>query len=677
MFYNFAAPRSIAKRQRVNRACNFCRAQRIRCDPHIPCAQCVDHDVSCSRLRSLHSSPNRRESRKNASDFSQPQRVPETASNSSQSGPGTTPRCPPSPHSPDSQAVSITYQLDSTLEFVTRINTFCSGVLRPPSQIGAHLSNDNNDEHPGPYRSPFCPGEVDPISAAYCDISPEQMKSLFWVFRTRLHPHIPILSQEDLEMPVSPAQVDDDNEPLLPTPLQDAVIAYTMQYIFHSGLHTRLLGLQWKHFEPGNRSRVIGMQYFQRCLAYCTQYAIFATPSLMTLKCFCIMSLFLLDTGQHHAAYSLIGMAVRVARFLNLDRVEPGSDEMENLQLWWTLVHLDFRCSRYSGKPVSEIFSIAASTPFCPPDSVANGKSSPYYFQCLRLTCAALAVVKALTHRLGSVESDIEAHALVLSGQLLPIEKWKEDLRSDRYFRHIHVRLDLPDLHPHEEENYNTLRCEENHSTTNPISHPLQIQLSTLLELQYHDILISLHRSFIILPPSTPPHAHRPETDSHAHTALNHALRTIDLIHTRMTQHDVFYGCSELYQYQWNAVLTIIGFMLAYSSSIHCAAALRHIDLALQVFEFGGRLSDAAARAAEFTRFLRDKVYKMGISLDINSGDSMKEMQSSGDLSAFGIPMEGDVYFDRTRGTSILPHLTTDLSLWSWADFVDPNVVGL
>ncbi|KAJ5760823.1 hypothetical protein N7520_007979 [Penicillium odoratum] len=637
MFYNFAAPRSIAKRRRVNRACNFCRAQRIRCDANTPCAQCIDHDVSCSRLRSTHATINKRDSRNNDILSLQPASTIASGSRahaSRQNGKETS--YPPHPQ----KSVSVTYQLDSTLEFVTRIDTFCSGVLQLSPQVVSH-------DDPGPYRSPFCPGEVDPTSSTHCDISFEQIKGLFWVFRTRLHPQIPIISQEDLE-------ISSADEPL-PSPLQDAVIAYTMQYIFHSGLHTRLLGLQWKQFEAGKRSRVIGMPYFQRCLAYCTQYAIFATPSLMTLKCFCIMTLFLLDTGQHHTAYSLIGMAVRFARFLNLDRVDPGSGEIENLQIWWTLIHLDVRCSRYSGKPVSEIFSIAASTPYRPPDSVVNEKSSPYYIHCLRLTCATLAVIKALTYRSSPEEADIETRARVLSEQLLPIQEWKENIHKDQSFSHI--CLDVPD------DLTETSSFHEDHENPNS----LPIQLTTLLELQYHDILISLHRNFIVLSPPTAPLQH-PQADSHAHTALKHALRTIHLIHSRMSQYDVFYGCSELYQYQWNAVITLIGFMLAYSSSVHCKTALRHVDLALQVFEFGGRLSDAAARAAGFTRFLRNRVGKMGLSLGEELHRTGKEMQS---LMGSVSEMEGD-----NRGEGILSYLTTDLSLWSWADFVDPNMAG-
>ncbi|KAJ5287490.1 hypothetical protein N7478_003176 [Penicillium angulare] len=646
MFYNFATPRSVSKRKRVNRACSFCRAQRVRCDTNAPCTQCVENNITCSRLQTASLSTCHRETRNR-------ERVPAPSTHLSSRDHESGQDHPERPKYPQHSASStiLTYKLDSTLEFVTRINTFCSSALQLSSQAAQH------DDDPGPYRSPFCPGEVNISPSGPCDISIEQLKTLLRIFQTRIHPLIPIMSQEDIQLPVSSSS--SETEDTVPTPLQDAITAYTMQYISHSGLHTRLLGLQWKQFDTGNeRSRVVGMPYFQRCLAYCTQYAIFETPSLMTLKCFCIMTLFLLDTGQHHTAYAVIGMAVRLAQCLNLDKVLPSSsDDIEKLQIWWTLVHLDFRCSRYEGKPVSEFLSAGISNSCHPPSSAIDSHSSQYYIESLRLTCAALTVMRNISHSSNLISNpgneSTKSQAEALMANLQPLNNWKVALQKNKNFQCL--CLDVPE---------NPLDSTSGKDTLNPSVHPLEIQQNTLLELQYHDIIISLHRSFIELPAAT--HIHHDSSHiEHVQTALKHALATIQLIHSRMSQHDVFYGCSELYQYQWNAVLTLIGFMLAYSSSVYFSTALRHVNLALEVFEFGGRLSDAAARAAGFTRFLRDRVYKMSCSIDAGSIQA--------DENSFGPRYEPGSL--RTPFSNSLMGIDEDfgLNLWSWNDLIDSD----
>lgn len=395
----------------------------------------------------------------------------------------------------------------------------------------------------------------------------------------------------------------------------------------------------------------------------------------MALKCFCILTLFLLDTGQHHTAYTVIGMAVRVARFMNLDKIVPSAshDETESLQIWWTLIHLDFRCSRYAGHSTSEIFTVAVSTPYHPPDNVIQAKSSPYYIQCLRLTCAALSVIRTTPQsRISETNSDIQTRAEILASKSQPIEDWKKEIQRNKNFKYL--SLDIPHniMLSDAEPNPTTV----NHDVNIPFSsHPLEIQLNTLLALQYHDILISLYRSFIRLPAEQEHDPEAPHSEA-AQTALKHALTTVHIIHSRMSQHDVFYGCSELYQYQWNAVLTLIGFMLAYPSSVDCSAASKHVNLALEVFEFGGRMSDAAARAAGFTRFLRDRAYKMGVSstsIPVGLADKSLQQASPGEWEFAASPIGlADENLGQLREGAL--GSDSESALWSWNDIVDPSL---
>lgn len=587
MFYNFAPPRSIAKRRRVDRACEFCRRHRVRCDASTPCAQCVANKAVCSRPQHTQTRSNRDEPLSVSKVYKEPRSQESPADSDSRS---RTPQ--------QQQVIQVPgdNQIDSTLGFVTRINTFCSGVF---------LQCIPHNDDPGPYRSPFCPGAVEETESNKCDLSPAQIDRLFSIFLRRLHPQIPIINQEDLQHSNSRPEC---------AALRDAVTAYTMQFVFHSGLHSRLLGLQWKQFDTGNRrSRVVGMPYFQRCLASCTQYTMFSNPSVMTLKCYCIMTMYLLDTGQHHASYNIIGLAVRMAQSLDLDETPlPGLEESEHSAIWWTLVHLDFRGSRYQGKPVTTRYAIPKDfLKYSLSTDLPEQNISPYYTYSLRLTCAALAVLDSVAHGMArEKDHDTETRARVLSENIQLIHQWKEAVQKEQSFKNLHLNALSPSL----PGDIDSPGVEEDDYMTHL---PIDIQLNTLLELQYHDTIISLHRSFIEFP-STPfglDKSHHAK--SHVVTAAQHAVTAIRIIHSRMCQHDVFYGSSELYQYQWNAVLTLIGFMLAYPS---CArqAALKHVKLALEAFEFGGRQSDAAARAASHTRFLRDKVAELNDILSID-----------------------------------------------------------
>ncbi|KAH8703414.1 hypothetical protein BGW36DRAFT_354836 [Talaromyces proteolyticus] len=659
MFYNFSTSRLIAKRQRVKRACEFCRVSRVRCDSTTPCAQCVASRVPCSRLQSSRRSIIRGVASKdeNTSSFCP----------TSRAGPGAFKRLNAQilSSSPETSGLSslhqqsgtATNQLDSTLEFITRIYAFCADFRPLLSQTSSH------DDDPGPYRSPFCPGAVDETSSTQCDLSPTEMDRLLWVFWTRLHPQIPIIDEKDLEC--SSAQ----QESKTPNPLRDAVVAYTMQFIFHSGLHTRLLGFQWKHFDTGNkRSRVVGMPYFQRCLASCTKYSVFAEPSLTTLKCYCIMTLYLLDTGQHHTAYNIIGLAVRIAQSLNLDGAPPPgvlSEEAEHSRIWWTLVHLDFRCSRYAGKPATAQFSISkfwARHPLS--DIPVDHDSSPHYTQSLRLSYAALAVIESIESITFDANSEkdwnIETQALALSEKLQPIEQWKNTVKNDEYFKHL--RLDVLDSSLSDEAHI--INVEDGHMTHRPI----EIQLSTQLELQYHDIIISLHRGFMKFSKGPPNARNMPVTQTLVVTLLKHALITVQIIHSRMSQHDVFYGSSELYQYQWNALLTLIGFMLAYPSCPLCPTVLRNVNLALETFEFGGRQSDAAARAASFTRYLRDKVNGLRMVIEIDQAPDATERRASG-TDSLAVQQDTDAGYQLCQ----MDHGLEDFDLWSWTNFINSD----
>ncbi|KAI9037737.1 Zn(II)2Cys6 transcription factor [Aspergillus affinis] len=763
MFHNFESQQyPLAKRRKVGRgrACDFCRAQRVRCDSFTPCSQCEENHVLCSRpqsperhfpredrfsqqagpgiprfapasdrlrvdgaqavttpqerLVSGHDDGKRPWTRKNPpprqagsslsriapasdsaedddslqfpeglltgndppsretrADLSRKRGRTHLESSDSAEDDGVQALITPqetsvSGHDNGKRAqqddpASMNSRLESMTGFISRLNAFCSGM--------SQLSQTSPTDDPLlTYTSPFGPHLLEGAHPTECDLSPVQVDRLLEIFWARLHPLIPILSPEDMKSH---------------SPLRDAVTAYAMQYAFYSGLHSRLLGLQWKQFSKDNRcSRVIGMSYLQRCLASATQFSTFAEPSLPILQCYCIMTLYLLDAGQHQAAYNMIGLAVRMARSLNFDSDAPAGVSPEEMDLtsriWWTLVHLDFRCSRHLGKPFSAQLPTIRSTPPCRLSNSPPGSDYfPYHTQSIQLTYLALGVIESIARdKTPNRTHDAESQAEALTRNLWRLDKWRIALQKHDWFQHL--QLGVPEM-PQPPEFLPTENADTNKITymNRP---PLQHQLSTLLELQYRDIIISLHRVFIQFPTQPLVPKSSPQAEAHAATALKHGLATIETVHRCMSQSDLFFGSCELYQYQWNAVLTLMGFMLAYPFCHRCPIARGYIDMALETFEFAGPKNDVAVRAACLTRYLRAKVDKLTMILNIDHRKAAETSAQLGDVRSGDAPTAqgGDPNESATidRGMGLMSDVGQEgdgNTLWSWVDLIDPD----
>jgi hypothetical protein len=108
---------------------------------------------------------------------------------------------------------------------------------------------------------------------------------------------------------------------------------------------------------------------------------------------------------------------------------------------------------------------------------------------------------------------------------------------------------------------------------------PLWLQRQRLLlELLYHFTLTSLHRPFIRFSPFSPNST--PISDSHAITALSHAISGTNMLHQILSETDILAGWNQACQYQWNATLSIIGFALAYPVCPPTPSALKALNSA-------------------------------------------------------------------------------------------------
>ncbi|KAI0124766.1 fungal-specific transcription factor domain-containing protein [Xylariales sp. AK1849] len=639
MFYSFSSSpktndplsRRNPKRTKVSRACNYCKDHRVRCDVEIPCSRCVAANVECSLASSssiLIPPGNLPLPQADALLIRGAVASPEEPDASS-SGQETTiagtefPNPIPASDKPEG--------MDSTVGFMSRIHAFCSTI--------SQLSSDSPDDSPPPYPSSDQSMLVNTSKAPYIVLSKSRYLHLLDVYWARCHALNPILGRPQVDA-ICQTLWAHDGSSVQSSPLTDAAVALSLLHLERSGLKRRLLGFDRSHEN-------LSLTYFQRCLVASSEYA-FAEPSIDHVQCYVLMTLYLLDAGQHRPAYNIIGQAVRIAHLLDLHRGLPDTEPNAHLarRVWWTVTHLDFRCSRLLGRPVAvQLANVTCPLP-APGEFV-------YHTRAISLSRATQATMEALfqypsrSHR-NRIE-EIESRACDLSAEVYRVLDWCRDQLRPALNRGLHL--------DHMAEHDSILETAD--------SNPSQLLKDNLLEMQYYDAIIGLHRPFITFPNRSLIPQRSPQADKHATTAVHNAIATIDLAHRVMSTTDVLYGRGDVHEWQWNALLTLIGFLMAHPTCDNAPAARRHVELALEIFGAAHPANTVAIQATALTRSLRAKV------------DNLLQMLQSGTLQAASPHLNQCQGKGSDSSSTLLgtPHPTSDAS-WSWTDMIDLDALS-
>jgi hypothetical protein len=199
-------------------------------------------------------------------------------------------------------------------------------------------------------------------------------------------------------------------------------------------------------------------------------------------------------------------------------------------------------------------------------------------------------------------------------------------------------------------------------------ANPSKLLQESLLELQYYDVMIGFHRPFICFPNRSLIPQRSPQADKHATTALELAMASVNLTHCVMSASDVFHGRSDIYQWLWNSVLTIIGFLLAHPLCEHSSSATRHIQLASEMFDAAKKRSIVATRAAALTSFLASKVSSLvEIVKSSSSPISAGTGQGTGQGTGAGGTSEGEHMLNKSSEYEYLgwAHSMSDPETWA------------
>ena len=215
-----------------------------------------------------------------------------------------------------------------------------------------------------------------------------------------------------------------------------------------------------------------------------------------------------------------------------------------------------------------------------------------YHVQCAKLHIAVRAVYAAFDDKVASVSQGKNENFFFEDAEAQ--EKLAESFMQDMRVVQEWVRNVPKALMTARKGNGESFSPDRS-SLEIDLSVPVWLQRQRLLlELLYHNLVMTLYRPFIRFRASSTPST--PLADGHAISCLNHAISTTNIIHQVLLGNDVLNGCHEAYQYQWTAALSLVGFGFGYPICSAAPSARKAMNTVKDVLDiFGNNFATAAS----------------------------------------------------------------------------------
>ncbi|KAL2676479.1 hypothetical protein Neosp_010237 [[Neocosmospora] mangrovei] len=187
-----------------------------------------------------------------------------------------------------------------------------------------------------------------------------------------------------------------------------------------------------------------------------------------------------------------------------------------------------------------------------------------------------------------------------------------------------------------------------------------------LLELEYCHIYANLHRPFISFTTHQAPGGRDYEM---AGRSASHAIELCNITHQILSGTPLLHGCHQVFQWQWNGAMTLVGFVVAYPQHALTPAARAAIKLAVSSLERFGTGFEAAAKAAIIVRTLSANLDSVmdGLAVPQNSEANMGNLSTNNNTSVGVIPSSNAM----VGANDINSNTTTDVDLFDMALGVD------
>ncbi|KAJ0421312.1 fungal-specific transcription factor domain-containing protein [Aspergillus carlsbadensis] len=719
------------KRAQVARACGSCRLRRIKCDNNVPCSNCVMNGGDCSKksapsaftlsqahqeIASLRQKVSQLESelqnRSEAStgsvssvrlDTRSPSvTFPAVSSEAAvliQNG-ASAPRqywggvhfCPA--RSPN----SLWLGPSSLYAFTQRLSSFLGVKLNqehPPHQMLPISASDNKllDRPAMTGSDPFAPTSGIASNGVY--LSPLQEEYFLNYFWQTYHVAVcPILDEAQFKQHYQSLLIAGGKE-RRPSALVDIVVAACMQY----HISTLPLGSQGVLVE-GKDALVAGRWHYWRGQTLLT-YEL-ESPSISTLQCHLLCAIYLCGGSFHNLMDTAMALAVRTAYILGLHLdpppTLPEAEREMRRRLWWCVYFMDSRANMKLGRPF--MLSESHAMPALPSDSLAVAAMSGSTFvpaaedtTWLSFNLHQITLYRTIR---AAYTSFYNTDFHLQEGQTI----WDrpDALQAGAQIHAQHTQhLDawcesIPDA----------LRLKRQDANSRPFATdsarvvfeqfaPQWLQRQrVVLEHTYHHVCVNLFRPMICF---THQNANPTQgsgvslPDELATRCAIHAIAVTKLTHQVLEETSLFDGWHEAFYCQWNAVMTLIGFVMAYpNSNTTTSEAKSAIRLAIAVFDNFGVKFAVAASASKIVQGLCAKIETLAanertlgfVGDGVNQNASMGEYPPpfGGDAMSWDLPNLGGSY---PSGGNIghseldLLDMAFDIDFWNKVDMLWPG----
>lgn len=389
--------------------------------------------------------------------------------------------------------------------------------------------------------------------------------------------------------------------------LVDIVIALGMQY----GMS--ILPNMKHQLADDFDATIAGRWYYRRCqtlLAYEVE-----SPTLATLQCLLLCSVFLCSASFQNTSDSTCAMAMRTAHMLGLHLSPPQSmprkEREVRKRLWWALYNLDSKLGMKLGRPF--LLYQTSTTPTLPDDDIEaamlsgssfaplgnNATWLSFNLQNMTMFLAARDAHTAFYNRdlnlkegqtLWDDFNNLEGQAVSVYPFVKKLENWTNGVPSP-------LMTKRKDGSSPFSTGGTELEIEQ--------YAPLWLQRQrVVLELMYHNLSANVCRPFIsfsLTPPLT-------VAEELAFKCAGHAIALTSITHQVLASTTILSGWHEAFQWQWNSAMTLVGFVLAYPQSSMTVAARDAISLSVSVFDIFGHSFAVANSAATIVRNLITKI---------------------------------------------------------------------
>ncbi|KAL9029378.1 MAG: hypothetical protein Q9196_002366 [Gyalolechia fulgens] len=624
------------KRSQVARACDWCRVHRIKCDSDNPCSNCKNRGGQCINSSALkaatlpHAYREIERLQQRVGELEQQVKELEHDKERDAEKPVhrlQTPISPPPRSGTGEQDLARSglkrawegihistarspqktwYGSSSLFYFIGRIDAFLTVALQQSHLADRMLPESASYLLDGPttvatedQAGQLTPPPADPINTSeyLTSTQEEYFLSLFW---QSYYTSYPILDELEFKTYYRSLWAT-PNGKRKPSALADIVIAVCMQYgMAQLPSVERGLNVTARANVSSTDATIAGRWYYRRCQTLLS--AELESPTISTLQCHILCSIYLCCASFQNMADSACGLAVRTAYMLGLHleppQPMPRRERETRKRLWWTLYVLETKMSMKLGRPfLLHDSSTTCSLPADDPEiaMLVGSSFAPLGDNVTWLTWNLHNTKLLLAARTAYTTFYDEAPDTVNACNSQPITERLE-----------HWLKDVPEAIKTQRQNCGVPFSTDRSALQIEQFAPLWLQRQRLLlELMYHNLCVNLYRPSIWFGSAT---AQNPLAAGMAMKCAAHAMALTHMMHQVLSSTSILAGWLEAFQWQWNAAMTLVGFVLAYPHDDSTGAARSAIDLSVAVLENFGNSFAVAVGAANIMGELCAKV---------------------------------------------------------------------